>query len=115
MWLVGCGKGTEYTNLFHSENKDHMPSRHRLEKKLPHEIDIHEIDIKEIAVALAFLVGIGVFALGRDDPRVSEDRRSPSVSMQIAPILTTERNETLPQPDGDLTLSDTSRRLNAFR
>ena len=87
-----------------------MPPRHRLEKKLP-----HEIDIQGIAVALAFLVGIGVFALGRDDRRVSEDRRSPSVSMHIAPILTTEKTETLQQPDEDLALSDTSRRLNAFR
>lgn len=87
-----------------------MPPRHRLEKKLP-----HEVDIMGIAVALAFLVSVGLFAGGQDNRKVSEDRESPSVSMHIAPSLTMEKPETLEHPDDDPALSDTSRGLNAFR
>ena len=96
--------------LMHSENTEHMPSPHRFEKKLP-----HEVDIMGIAVALAFLVSVIVFTGGRNNRSVSEDRQSPSVSMQIAPTLTMEKTETLQHPDDDPDRSDTSPRLSASR
>jgi hypothetical protein len=88
-----------------------MPSRHRLEKKLA-----HEVDILGIAVALAFLVVISVFTGGEDDRSVSEDRQPSSASMQIAPALTMEKTEALQQHlDNDPDPSDTSPRLSASR
>ncbi|NGZ10774.1 MAG: hypothetical protein CV088_15535 [Nitrospira sp. LK70] len=90
-----------------------MSSRHRLEKKLSQEID--EVDIKGIAVALAFLVIVGVFAGGRDSHSVSGDRQSLSASVQSAPAVTMEKTETLQQPDDDPDLSGTSHGLKTFR
>lgn len=99
--------------FIHSE-KDHMPSRHRLQKDLP-----YEIDIKGIAVALAFLLSVGVFAVGRDDRPVSEDRQASSASMQIAqPITiekTVEKTDTLQHPDNEADRSDTSLTFTASR
>ena len=90
-----------------------MPSRHRLEKKLSQEVDA--VDIKGIAVALAFLIGVGVLAGDRDNRSVSEDRQAPSVSMETAPTVTMEKTETLPQSDGHSALSNSSPRLTVFR
>lgn len=87
-----------------------MPSRHRLEKKLP-----HDIDITGITVALIFLVSVAVFAGGHDNRNTTEDGRSPSASMQIAPTVTMEKTESLQKPDDDPDLSDTSHGLNTFR
>ncbi|HWF60129.1 MAG TPA: hypothetical protein VN666_07445 [Nitrospira sp.] len=87
-----------------------MPSHHRLENKLH-----HDIDITGIAVALAFLVSVAVFAGGHDNRSATKDGQSPSASMQIAPTLTMEKTETLQHPDDDPDLSDTSRGLTAFR
>lgn len=87
-----------------------MPSRHRLEKKLA-----HEVDILGIAVALAFLVSISVFTGGQNDRSVSEDREPSSASMQIAPTLTMEKTEALRHLDDDPDPSDTSPRLSASR
>lgn len=87
-----------------------MTSRHRLEKKLS-----HNVDITGIVVALAFLVGIGLFAGGQDNHSVSEDRQSPSASLQNAPTATMDKRETLQPPNDDLDLSDTSRKLKVFR
>ncbi len=85
-----------------------MPSHHRLEKKLP-----HEVDITGIAIALAFLVIVGVFAGGRDNRTVSKDGQPPPVSMQVAPTLTIEETEALQQPEDKPDLSDTSLTLSA--
>lgn len=85
-----------------------MPSRHRSERKLP-----HEVDITGIAIALAFLVIVGVFAGGRDNHTVSDDGQSPSVSMQIEPTLTMEEAEALQQPEDKPALSDTLPTLSA--
>lgn len=71
-----------------------MPSRQPLDKRLP-----REIDIKGIAVALAFLLIVTVFAAGRDNRSTSENRQSSSVSREIAPILTTKKTEELQPPD----------------
>jgi hypothetical protein len=87
-----------------------MPSRHRLEKKLP-----HHVDITGIAVALAFLVSVGLFAGGQDHHSVSEDRQSPSASLQTAPTVTMDKTETLQHPNDDPDLSDTSREFKVFR
>ncbi|MDC8450611.1 MAG: hypothetical protein LV473_19975 [Nitrospira sp.] len=87
-----------------------MPSRHRLEKKLP-----HNMDIMGIAVALAFLVSVGLFAGGQDNHSVSEDRQSPSASQQTAPTVPMDKTGTLQHPNDDPDLSDTSRELKAFR
>ena len=84
-----------------------MPSRHRLEKKLA-----HEVDILGIAVALAFLVSVSMFTGGQGDRSVSEDRQSSSASMQIAPTLTMEKTEVLQHPDDAPDLSDTSFRVS---
>lgn len=89
-----------------------MSSCHRLEKKLSQEVD--EVDIKGIAVALAFLVSVGVFAGDRDSHSVSEDRQVPSASMETAPTVTMEKTKTLEQPE-DAALPDTSRGLTVFR
>jgi hypothetical protein len=94
----------------HPENREYMPLRHRLEKKLA-----HEVDIKGIAVALAFLLSVSLLAGSRDNPSVNEDRHSPSVSMQIAPILTREETETLQPSDEEADLSDTSHKFSTFR
>lgn len=56
------------------------------------------IDIKGIAVALAFLVSVSVFAGGRDKPTVSEDRESPVASLQFAPAVTIEETEAVQHP-----------------
>ena len=85
-----------------------MPSHHRLEKKLP-----HEVDITGIAVALAFLVIVGVFAGGQGNRTVSEDGQPPPVSMQVAPTLAIEETEALQQPEDKPDLSDTSLTLSA--
>ena len=87
-----------------------MPSRHRLEKKLP-----HDVDLTGIAVALAFLVCVGLFAGGRDNSGGEEDGQSPSVSMHIAPTVTMEKTETLQHPDDDPDLSETSREIKSSR
>lgn len=89
---------------------EHIPSRHRSEKKHP-----HNIDITGIAVALAFLVGIGLFAGDQNDHSVSEDRQSPSASLQTAPTVTMDKTESLQDPNNDPDLSDTSRELKVFR
>jgi len=86
-----------------------MPSRHRLEKKLP-----HNVDITGIAVALAFLVSVGLFAGGQDNHRVREDGQSPSASLQTAPTVTMDETETLQHPNDDPDLFDTSRELKVF-
>ncbi len=86
-----------------------MPPRHRLEKELP-----HDVDLTGIAIALAFLVCVGLLAGDRDNPG-SEDGQSPSVSMQIAPTLAMEKTETLQHPDGDPDLFDTSREIKSSR
>lgn len=84
-----------------------MPSRHRLEKKLSNEADM-EVDIKGMAVALAFLLSISLFAGGQDNPTVSEDRRSSSASVQIAQPLTNEKTDTLQHPNDETDHSETS-------
>lgn len=83
-----------------------MPSRHRLGTQLSNEVDI---DIKGIAVALAFLVAVSVFAGGEDNPTASEDRASPVASIQIAPALTIEETEAVRHPDDETELSGPSR------
>ena len=85
-----------------------MPSRHRLEKKLA-----HEVDILGIAVALAFLVSVSVFTGGQGDRSVSEDRQSSPASMQITPTLTMEKTEALQHSDDAPDLSDASPRVSA--
>ena len=88
-----------------------MSTRHRAEKSLP-----HEIDVKGIAVALAFLLGVGVFAVGRDNRPVSEDRRATSDSMQIAqPLIIIEKTETLQHSDDEADRSETSLTFTASR
>lgn len=87
-----------------------MPSRHRLKKKLP-----HNVDITGIVIALAFLVGVALVAGDENDHSVSEDRQSPSASLQIAPAVTMEKTETLQHPNDDPKLPDTSRELTVFR
>lgn len=87
-----------------------MPSRPRLEKKPP-----HTIDITGIAVALAFLVGVGLFAGDQNDHSASEDRPSSTASLQIAPAVTMEKTESLQDPHDDSELSNTSGELKAFR
>lgn len=87
-----------------------MPSRPRLEKKPP-----HTIDITGIAVALAFLVGVGLFAGEQNDHSASEDRPSSTASLQIAPAVTIEKTESLQDPNDDSELSNTSGELKAFR
>lgn len=82
-----------------------MPSCHRLGTTLSNEVGI---DIKGIAVALAFLVSVSVFAGGRDNPTASEDRESPVVSMHIVPALTIEETGTVRHPDDDTALSGPS-------
>ena len=91
-----------------------MPSRHRLEKKLSHAVD-KEVDIKGIAVALAFLLSISLFAGGRDSPTVSEDRRTSTASMQIAQPLTVEKTEAFQHSDDGTDRSDTSHTFNVSR
>lgn len=89
-----------------------MPSRGLREKTRS-----HEVDIKGVAVALAFLLSISVFAGGRDDRSVNEDQPSPSVSMQISTPLSTDtgKTEALQTSDKEADFSDTSRRLEASR
>lgn len=87
-----------------------MPPRHRLQKKLP-----HNVDITGIAVALAFLVSVGLFAGSRDNHGVSEDQQSPSASQQTASTVTMDKTEALQHPNDDPDLSDTSREFKAFR
>ena len=48
-----------------------MPSHHRLPDRIP-----HKVDILGIAVALAILVGIGMFAGNQDQRRMGEDATS---------------------------------------
>lgn len=91
-----------------------MPSRHRLEKKLLEKRLPHDVDLTGIAVALAFLVCVGLFAGDRDNSG-SEDGQSPSVSMHIAPTVTMEKTETLQHPDDDPDLSETSRQIKSPR
>jgi len=91
-----------------------MPSRHRIENKLSHVVD-REVDIKGTAVALAFLVSIGVFAGGRDSRTVSEDQQTTSSSMQIAQPLTIEKTETLQHSDDEADRSEASRTFNVSR
>lgn len=90
-----------------------MSSRHQIDEKLPQGGD--ELDIKGIAVALTFLVGVGVFAGDRDNHSVSEDRQSLSASAQIAPTSTLEKTETLQQPDDHPHLSDGAQGFNTLR
>ncbi len=97
-------------NPIHSKHTEHMPLRHWLEKKLA-----YEIDIQGIAVALALLVSVSVFAGGSDNGRGGEDQQSPSVSMQLAPTLNTEETGTLQDPDDEADLSDTSLRRSTSR
>ncbi len=87
-----------------------MSTRHRAEKSLP-----HEIDVKGIAVTLAFLLSLGVFAVGRDDRPVSEDQRATSDSLQIAQPLIIEKTETLQHPDDEADRSETSLTFTASR
>ena len=68
-----------------------------------------------IAVALAFLVSVGLLAGGRDNRDASEDGQSSSFSMHIAPTLTKEKAETLQHPEEEADLSDLSRKLSASR
>lgn len=105
-------KGYTGPNLFLRELGS-MSSHHRLEKKLSQEVA--DVDVKGIAVAIAFLVGVGVFTGDRDNRSVSQDREAASVSMETAPAVTTEKTRTLQQPDGDSARSDTSRGLTVFR
>lgn len=93
---------------------EQMPSRHRLEKKLSHEAAT-EVDIKGMAVALAFLLSIGLFAGGRDNPTASEDQRSSSASMQTAQPLTSKKTETLQHADDETDHSETSDTFIVFR
>jgi hypothetical protein len=87
-----------------------MPSRHRLEKKLP-----HNVDITGIVIALAFLLGVALVAGDENDHSVSEDRPSSTASLQTAPAVTMEKTESLQDPNDDSDLSDTSGKLKAFR
>lgn len=87
-----------------------MSTRHRVEKSLP-----HKIDVIGIAVALAFLVSVSLFAGGRDNRPVSENRPASSASMQIAKPLIIEKTETLQHPDDDADRSDTSLTFTASR
>jgi hypothetical protein len=87
-----------------------MPSRHRLEKKLP-----HNVDITGIAVALAFLLGVGLVAGDEKDHMVNECGQSPSAALQTAPTVTMDKTESLQDPNNDPDLSDTSRELKVFR
>jgi hypothetical protein len=87
-----------------------MPSRHRLKKKLP-----HNVDITGIVIALAFLVGVALVAGDENDHSVNEDRQSPSASLQTAPTVTMDKTESLQDPNNDPDLSDTSRELKVFR
>ncbi len=83
-----------------------MTRRHRLGKILSHKVDI---DIKGIAVALAFLVSVSVFAGNRDNPTASENRTPPVAAMQIAPTSTIEDAETIRRSDDETELSGTLR------
>jgi hypothetical protein len=87
-----------------------MPSRQRVEKTPP-----HKVDVMGIAVALAFLVSVGVLAGGRDNPDMSEDGQSSSPSMHIPPALTMEKSEVLQHPNDEADLSDLSPKLSAPR
>ena len=87
-----------------------MPSRHRLEKKLP-----HNVDITGIAVALAFLMGVALVAGDENDHSVRQDRQSPSASQQTASTVTMDKTEALQHSNDDPDLSDTSREFKAFR
>lgn len=90
-----------------------MSSRHRSRKKPSQEVA--DVDVKGIAVAIAFLVGVGVFTGDRDHRSVGQDRQATSASTETAPAVTMERTRTLQQPDGDSAPSDTSRGLTVFR
>ena len=87
-----------------------MPSRQPLENTPP-----HKVDIMGIAVALAFLVSVGVLSGGRDNRDVIEDGQSSSLSMQIPPALTLEKSEALQHPDDEAEPSDLSPKLSASR
>jgi hypothetical protein len=80
-----------------------MPLRHRTEERLP-----HKLDIKGMAVAIAFLVTVSLFAGGRDAHTTGHR----SASVQIPPIMSTEKTDPIqlqksPLPD--------SSRLDASR
>lgn len=90
-----------------------MSSRHRLGKKPSQEVA--DMDVKGIAVAVAFLVGVGVFTGDRDNRSVNQDREATSASTETAPAVTMEKTRTLQETDGDSALSDTSRGLTVFR
>ena len=93
-----------------------MSSHHRLEKKLSPASDDREVDIKGTAVALAFLLSIGVFAGGRDSRTASENQQTiSSSSMQIAQPLNIERTETLQHPDDEANRFEASRTFNVSR
>lgn len=82
-----------------------MPLRRRTEEKLP-----HKLDIKGMAVAMAFLVAVSLFAGGRDAHTAGQNG---SASMPIAPTTSTEKTDPiqLKKPH----LPDSSRSLNAVR
>lgn len=82
-----------------------MPLRRRTEKKPP-----HKFDIKGIAVAIAFLVTVSLFAGGRDAHTAGQNR---SASLQIAPTTSTEKTDPIQLQKSHL--PDSSRSLNALR
>jgi len=89
-----------------------MPPRRQLDKKVP-----HELDIKGIAVALAFLLGVGVYAGSRDHRSGGEDQQFQSASMHIEPMSTRDKTKSVQYSDDQADLSDTSPSpmLNASR
>ena len=87
-----------------------MPSRHGVKKELP-----HELDLKGIAVALAFLLCVGGVAGSRDNRSASEDRQPLSASLHIEPTFVMEKSETVQNPNAEADLPDTSRTSNVSR
>jgi hypothetical protein len=81
-----------------------MPLRRRSEGKA------HKLDIKGIAVAIAFLLIVSLFAGGRDAHTAGQNRPT---SLQIAPTTSAEKPDPIQLQKSHLPHS--SRSLNALR
>ncbi len=81
-----------------------MPLRRRSEGKA------HKLDIKGMAVAIAFLLTVSLFAGGRDAHTAGQNR---SASMQIAPTTSAEKPDPIQRTQPHL--PDSPRSLNALR
>jgi hypothetical protein len=89
------------------KNTEYMPLRRRSEGKA------HKLDIKGIAVAIAFLVTVSLFAGGRDAHTAGQNRQSSSISMQTDPTTSTEKTDSIQRTQPHL--PDSPRSLNTLR